>query len=102
MQVGTADGARVGFANTVQQIYRQKGFVGFYNGFKVGVLKTAPMAALSFGTYELVRTRLDAQNQAAGVQNGSLTGKKGFVQMQALPESSNPVKSQLQSSKLPL
>lgn len=60
LQVGAADGVCVGFAKTVGGIYRQKGFAGFYNGFKVGVLKTAPMSALSFGTYELIRNRLDA------------------------------------------
>lgn len=53
------------------------------------------MAALSFGTYELVRMRLDAQTQAAGIQNGSFEGDKGFVQMQALPEPSDPVKRQI-------
>lgn len=63
MQVGAADGVRVGFAKTVGGIYRQKGFAGFYNGFKVGVLKTAPMSALSFGTYELIRSRLDSEAQ---------------------------------------
>lgn len=55
------------------------------------------MAALSFGTYELVRMRLDAQIQAAGIRNGSVKGNNGLVQMQALTEPSNLVKRQLES-----
>lgn len=89
VQVGTADGLRSGFAQTVQQIYTQKGFFGFYNGFKVGVLKTAPMAALSFGTYELVRTQLDAQSQSSAERSRQ---EQVSIQMQALSPTPIPVK----------
>lgn len=84
LQVGAADGVRSGFVRTVQQVYSQKGFFGFYTGFKVGLLKTAPMGALSFGTYELVRTRLDAQTQSTDALHNST---QGLLQTQAQPES---------------
>lgn len=83
LQIGSANGIKAGFGSTVQQVYTQHGLFGFYRGFQIAALRAAPMAALSFGTYELVRTMLETQAQAHSQTD---SGGVAQVQMQAVPE----------------
>lgn len=82
LQIGSANGIKAGFDSTVQQVYKQHGLFGFYRGFQIAVLRAAPMAALSFGTYELVRAMLEAQTQATQSDREHVTQ----VQMHTVPE----------------
>ena len=60
MQVGGAvgDGRRLHVAETVQMIFREKGFKGFWVGLTIGYVKVVPMAAVSFFVYERGKTWL--------------------------------------------
>ncbi|MCJ1311807.1 hypothetical protein MMC25_005480 [Agyrium rufum] len=54
MQVGGAvgDGKRIGMAETMAMVWRERGFAGFWVGLGIGYLKVVPMAAVSFWVYE--------------------------------------------------
>lgn len=54
MQVGGAvgDGHRLGMAETTKQIWKEKGFRGFWVGLTIGYVKVVPMVAVSFLVYE--------------------------------------------------
>lgn len=54
MQVGGAvgDGHRLGMAEITRQIWKEKGFRGFWVGLTIGYVKVVPMAAVSFLVYE--------------------------------------------------
>ena len=54
MQVGGAvgDGRRLGMAETTTNIWREKGWRGFFVGLTIGYMKVVPMAAVSFYVYE--------------------------------------------------
>ncbi|KAH9883249.1 mitochondrial carrier protein LEU5 [Xylariomycetidae sp. FL2044] len=58
MQVGGAvgDGHRLGIAETVGLILRERGLPGFFVGLTIGYVKVLPMAAVSFYTYERMKT----------------------------------------------
>ncbi|KAI9256272.1 mitochondrial carrier domain-containing protein [Sporodiniella umbellata] len=43
---------------TVKDIYRAKGFKGFYVGLTIGYIKVIPMMAISFATYEYMKQLL--------------------------------------------
>lgn len=60
MQVGGLmnPNAFVGFWDTVHDIYRVKGFKGFYVGLSIGYLKVTPMVAVSFTVYERMKAYL--------------------------------------------
>ncbi len=60
--MGAANGATLNLTRTVQHVLSEGGVLGFYRGFRVGVLRAVPMSALSFGTYELVRAWLAVQS----------------------------------------
>lgn len=47
------------FKDTIKDIYRTKGFKGFYVGLTIGYIKVLPMAAVSFLTYERMKEVLD-------------------------------------------
>ncbi|KAH8549092.1 mitochondrial carrier protein [Umbelopsis sp. PMI_123] len=49
----------VGFWDTVHDIYRVKGFKGFYVGLSIGYLKVTPMVAVSFAVYERMKEYLE-------------------------------------------
>jgi solute carrier family 25 protein 16 len=49
----------VSFGDTVRDIYRVKGFKGFYVGLTIGYIKVVPMAAITFVTYEHIKTLLN-------------------------------------------
>ncbi|KAI8985879.1 mitochondrial carrier domain-containing protein [Pilobolus umbonatus] len=49
----------VSFMETVKDIYRVKGFRGFYVGLTIGYIKVTPMVAVSFFTYERMKHLLD-------------------------------------------
>jgi solute carrier family 25 protein 16 len=51
----------VSFKDTVKDIYRVKGFKGFYVGLSIGYLKVMPMVAISFLTYERMKQVLDIE-----------------------------------------
>ncbi|RCH89863.1 hypothetical protein CU097_008442 [Rhizopus azygosporus] len=48
----------VSFMATVTDIYRVKGFKGFYVGLTIGYIKVVPMFAISFTTYEYMKRLL--------------------------------------------
>lgn len=54
MQVGGAvgDGHRLGMAEITKQIWKEKGFRGFWVGLTIGYVKVVPMVAVSFLVYE--------------------------------------------------
>lgn len=54
MQVGGAvgDGHRLGMVETTSNIWREKGWRGFFVGLTIGYMKVVPMAAVSFYVYE--------------------------------------------------
>ncbi|KAI9285038.1 mitochondrial carrier domain-containing protein [Umbelopsis sp. AD052] len=60
MQVGGLmnPDAFVGFWDTAHDIYRVKGFKGFYVGLSIGFLKVTPMAAVSFAVYDRMKVYL--------------------------------------------
>jgi solute carrier family 25 protein 16 len=49
----------VGFLETTKDIYRMKGFKGFYVGLSIGYIKVVPMVAVSFAVYERMKRLLD-------------------------------------------
>ncbi|KAI8089364.1 mitochondrial carrier domain-containing protein [Halteromyces radiatus] len=49
----------VRFIDTTKEIYRIKGFKGFYVGLSIGYLKVTPMMAVSFAVYERMKQILD-------------------------------------------
>jgi solute carrier family 25 protein 16 len=49
----------VSFKDTVKDIYRVKGFKGFYVGLTIGYIKVIPMVAVSFLSYERMKLALD-------------------------------------------
>ena len=62
MQVGGAvgDGHRLGMAETTRNIWREKGWRGFFVGLTIGYMKIVPMAAVSFYVYERGKVALGA------------------------------------------
>ncbi|SLM39227.1 mitochondrial carrier protein leu5 [Lasallia pustulata] len=54
IQVGGAvgDGHRLGMAEITRQIWKEKGFKGFWVGLTIGYVKVVPMVAVSFLVYE--------------------------------------------------
>jgi solute carrier family 25 protein 16 len=60
MQVGGAvgDGHRLKMAETTRLILRERGFQGFFVGLTIGYVKVIPMVAVSFYTYERMKTWL--------------------------------------------
>lgn len=60
MQVGGAvgDGRRLHLAETIQMIFKEKGFRGFWVGLTIGYVKVVPMVAVSFYVYERAKTWL--------------------------------------------
>lgn len=60
MQVGGAvgDGHRLRIAETAGHIMRDRGIKGFFVGLTIGYAKVIPMAAVSFYTYERMKTAL--------------------------------------------
>ena len=48
----------VSFMDTVKDIYRVKGFKGFYVGLSIGYIKVAPLMATSFAVYDRMKTAL--------------------------------------------
>ncbi|KAI0815596.1 mitochondrial carrier domain-containing protein [Xylaria sp. FL0064] len=60
MQVAGAvgDGRRLRIAETASLIFRERGFSGFFVGLTIGYVKIVPMAAVSFYTYERMKTLL--------------------------------------------
>jgi solute carrier family 25 (mitochondrial carrier protein), member 16 len=58
MQVGGAvgDGHRLRIAETAGLILREKGLKGFFVGLTIGYVKVIPMVAVSFYTYERMKT----------------------------------------------
>ncbi|KAI1351193.1 mitochondrial carrier domain-containing protein [Xylaria sp. FL0043] len=60
MQVAGAvgDGRRLRIAETASLIFRERGFGGFFVGLTIGYVKIVPMAAVSFYTYERMKTLL--------------------------------------------
>ncbi|KAI8060090.1 mitochondrial carrier protein LEU5 [Gongronella butleri] len=61
MQVGGLlnPDAFVSFMDTTKEIYRAKGFKGFYVGLSIGYIKVTPMVAVSFAVYEHMKRFLD-------------------------------------------
>ncbi|ORX57381.1 mitochondrial carrier [Hesseltinella vesiculosa] len=49
----------VTFMDTAKDIYRTKGFKGFYVGLSIGYLKVTPMVAVSFAVYEHMKRALE-------------------------------------------
>ncbi|KAI8336639.1 mitochondrial carrier domain-containing protein [Chlamydoabsidia padenii] len=49
----------VSFMETTKEIYKVKGFKGFYVGLSIGYLKVTPMVAVSFAVYERMKQALD-------------------------------------------
>jgi solute carrier family 25 protein 16 len=62
MQVGGAvgDGHRLGIAETTRDIWRAKGWRGFFVGLTIGYMKVVPMVAVSFYVYERSKLALGA------------------------------------------
>ncbi|KAF1817182.1 mitochondrial carrier [Eremomyces bilateralis CBS 781.70] len=60
MQVGgvVGDGRRLKIAETAAQIFRERGWRGFYVGLGIGYVKVIPMAATSFYVYERMKWHL--------------------------------------------
>ncbi|KAI1267159.1 mitochondrial carrier domain-containing protein [Xylariaceae sp. FL1019] len=60
MQVGGAvgDGHRLRVGETVGMIFKQRGLPGFFVGLTIGYVKVFPMSAVSFYTYERMKTIL--------------------------------------------
>lgn len=58
MQVGGAvgDGHRLGIRETTRLIVRESGYKGFFVGLTIGYVKVVPMVAVSFYTYERMKT----------------------------------------------
>ncbi|KAK3339308.1 mitochondrial carrier domain-containing protein [Neurospora tetraspora] len=58
MQVGGAvgDGRRLTIGETAKLIMRERGFRGFFVGLTIGYAKVVPMVAVSFYTYERLKT----------------------------------------------
>ncbi|KAI8381174.1 mitochondrial carrier domain-containing protein [Radiomyces spectabilis] len=49
----------VGFWETAKEIYRLKGFKGYYVGLSIGYIKVTPMVAVSFAVYERMKRVLE-------------------------------------------
>ncbi|KAI8375660.1 mitochondrial carrier domain-containing protein [Choanephora cucurbitarum] len=49
----------VRFTETAKEIYRIKGFKGYYVGLSIGYIKVVPMVAVSFAVYERMKRWLD-------------------------------------------
>lgn len=60
MQVSGAvgDGHRLRIGETAGLIFKERGFPGFFVGLTIGYLKIIPMSAVSFYTYERLKTLL--------------------------------------------
>ncbi len=60
MQVGGAvgDGHRLGMAETVSRVWRERGWRGFFVGLGIGYFKVVPMVAVSFLVYERMKVVL--------------------------------------------
>ncbi|KAI8629527.1 mitochondrial carrier domain-containing protein [Xylariaceae sp. FL1651] len=60
MQVGGAvgDGHRLRIGETAGMIFKERGLPGFFVGLTIGYVKIIPMAAVSFYTYERMKTVL--------------------------------------------
>lgn len=58
MQVGGAvgDGHRLRIAETAGLVFKERGFAGFFVGLTIGYVKVIPLAAVSFYTYERMKT----------------------------------------------
>ncbi|CAJ2513606.1 Uu.00g017250.m01.CDS01 [Anthostomella pinea] len=58
MQVGGAvgDGRRLRIGETAGTIFKENGIRGFFVGLSIGYMKVLPMSAVSFYTYERVKT----------------------------------------------
>ncbi|KAI1634906.1 mitochondrial carrier domain-containing protein [Biscogniauxia mediterranea] len=58
MQVGGAvgDGHRLRIGETIGMIFRERGLRGFFVGLTIGYAKVMPMAAVSFYSYERLKT----------------------------------------------
>ncbi|KAI1083488.1 mitochondrial carrier protein LEU5 [Whalleya microplaca] len=58
MQVGGAvgDGHRLRIGETAGMIFRERGAAGFFVGLSIGYIKVMPLAAVSFYTYERMKT----------------------------------------------
>ncbi|KAI5868506.1 mitochondrial carrier protein LEU5 [Durotheca rogersii] len=58
MQVSGAvgDGRRLRIAETASMIFRERGVPGFFVGLTIGYVKVVPLAAVSFYTYERLKT----------------------------------------------
>ncbi|KAI9490582.1 mitochondrial carrier domain-containing protein [Zychaea mexicana] len=51
----------VSFMDTVKDIYRVKGFKGFYVGLSIGYIKVVPMVAVSFTVYDRMKHALNIE-----------------------------------------
>ncbi|KAF2132485.1 mitochondrial carrier [Dothidotthia symphoricarpi CBS 119687] len=60
MQVGGAvgDGHRLGIGETAGVIFKERGISGFFVGLYIGYVKVVPMVAISFYTYERMKSFL--------------------------------------------
>lgn len=58
MQVGGAvgDGHRLRIGETAGLIFKERGIAGFFVGLSIGYMKVVPLAAVSFYTYEKMKT----------------------------------------------
>ncbi|KAI1850066.1 hypothetical protein JX265_003440 [Neoarthrinium moseri] len=58
MQVSGAvgDGHRLRIGETAGLIFKERGFAGFFVGLSIGYMKVMPLAAVSFYTYERMKT----------------------------------------------
>lgn len=58
MQVGGAvgDGHRLRIAETAGLVFKERGLAGFFVGLTIGYVKVIPLAAVSFYTYERMKT----------------------------------------------
>ncbi|KAI1503914.1 mitochondrial carrier protein LEU5 [Biscogniauxia marginata] len=58
MQVGGAvgDGHRLRIGETIGMIFKERGLPGFFVGLTIGYAKVVPLAAVSFYTYERMKT----------------------------------------------
>jgi solute carrier family 25 S-adenosylmethionine transporter 26 len=72
MQVGT-----LGLRKQIHDIYRNRGFFGFYKSYFVTVMRDVPFACIQFPLYEYLKTRLGDQsgnNPLVVIPSGMIAG----------------------------
>lgn len=77
----TGSGAFAGFGSTCSRIMQEEGLRGFYRGCLTNLLRTTPAAAITFTSYEVIRSILHrmAENEQQGAGGKRLEPTNAYI-----------------------